>query len=457
MIRWCVLPPPKPWAAPYFHGQAVVEHVMGAALVDHVAPERAFDALVQRGRVVWAAQVDPVRRAFVVVIVRILEGVHRPLFPAADLAVVEDDVAHVHGQGVGDIDRDGVDGERLEFEDGPGRKNPAQVDMDVRGVGCAGDRKPGVEVIPLGANLPAVGIGRGECGPWRGVLLQGHAGQREGLGAARAETHLEKRALLHRQCRPPELHVVRGGPAVLARETKRPARVRILRAHGHVRARLLVPPPRALAQVEHLPARGVFRGQRSPNIALDGYPVPGQIARHGAEQQRLRSLAVRGVGDGRARFAAGRLEGAAPDAAALEAHRIARLEIGGIDPVQAAPGLPLGEPVRIVPARLGIDVVGAWGLGVCRAKREARKNRKDTPGPEDKTGMPPKSIGFCAVVHGFLSHGCAVHRAPLHRLSEDPKHSTVRRSAAASKKFLERSVRRKNGNVGAVSVTLPGT
>ena len=90
-----------------------------------------FDAVVQRCRVRLGIQKDALGRTVVVVVVGLFERLDRPLLPAADFAVIENDVAHVHVERIGDVRRDQVQTAKLKLEHGTLRQNAAQVDVQI--------------------------------------------------------------------------------------------------------------------------------------------------------------------------------------------------------------------------------------------------------------------------------------------------------------------------------------
>ncbi len=108
------------------------------------------------------------------------------------------------------------------------------------------------------------------------------------------------------------------------------SRRRVGLRQAYLRALFLMMRPLAPAQIEHGGARSVMQGQGRPNVAFHVHPVSRAVAWPRAEDQRLRPLPVGGVGDRSAFVAACGNVGAAPDAAAVEAHRVAWIQIGGV-------------------------------------------------------------------------------------------------------------------------------
>lgn len=76
-------------------GEAIVDHVVFAGLVDHMPPQGQFDARVPRRWVGRAMEEDPFGRPVVIVVVGIQKLRLFPFLPPAHLAVIEDDIADI--------------------------------------------------------------------------------------------------------------------------------------------------------------------------------------------------------------------------------------------------------------------------------------------------------------------------------------------------------------------------
>ena len=153
MIKMVCVPAAEAVGGAVLHGQTVVDDVVRVALIDHVPLHGAFDAVVQRCRIRLGIQEDPPGWTVVVVVVGLFERLDRPLLPAADFAVVEDDVAHVDVERIVDVRCDDVQTAKLELEEGTLRQNAAQVDVQIAFCrGCA-HLEHGFEVLPLGRDI----------------------------------------------------------------------------------------------------------------------------------------------------------------------------------------------------------------------------------------------------------------------------------------------------------------
>ena len=392
--------PAKPVRRPIHHRQAVVNHVVGAPLVDHVPRHGQLDALVERRRIGLRAEEHAPRRAVVIIVVRILERFDRPLLPSADLAMIEDDVAHVHGEGIGDVGGHRVQVLRPQLEHRAGRQDTAEAQVQAARPRRAADAKNCPKRLPLRADRSGRRRGRA-MRPGRTAFEDRDPGHGKGLAAPGEESHLQRGPFLDRHRGAPKLHVVRRLAAPVAGDLDDPAPFGVFFRQGNPRAGLLVVAPSAVAEIRQPLAAAILHWQSCPQTVFNLDPVFRPAPRPRAEQERLGPFAIRRVRHRRRPFAACRHERTPPLAAALEADRVARLQLGGVDPLQAPPRRLFGPAIPGVVAAGRVDIEGPARRGKIFVVGERQGENNQRSEHRGTFGCQPSVFSFQFSVFSF--------------------------------------------------------
>ena len=344
-------------------GEAVVNDIVFASLIHDVVAQGQLDAVVDLSGVLFQADKHLLVLGVVVIVVGTFQLVERPAFPAALFSVVEDDVSHI------DIEPAllrSIRGHQLagfQFENGASGKLSPEIEVKTGGVLLRPDLQDDFVVAPFGSDRRSHGAAAGEIRPGRTGSDNANGAHPERLVAAGAEPKQQEPGVARLapvNRRTPNLDVIATAAGRLALDHEGFPALDFPPVQGDLRSGLVVVTPFRPAQVPDSLSRDPCRLRGGPDVVANFGPIRGIAARFRTQQQRLFSLAVGGISDRPALFAAGRFQRSAPRCAPPETHGVARLQVRPVHALQARPRQCRGFAGIPVVAGFGIDVKNPW-------------------------------------------------------------------------------------------------